>query len=59
MWEFHDYAVIIMTILGCIFPAKIIEAIRSDDEEKSERNKIAACVCFGGIVLMIGMFLNR
>lgn len=58
MWNIADYIVIIMAILGFIFPALLISAIRSDDTDKASRNKFLSCLCFGVIILLMGMLLN-
>ncbi|MBR5520371.1 MAG: hypothetical protein IKU54_00070 [Oscillospiraceae bacterium] len=52
-----NVAIVIATILGVIFPAYLIDAIRSNDEE-AENNKVKACIVFGAIVLITLMIIN-
>ena len=52
-----DVAIVIATILGVLFPAYLIDAIRSNDE-KAEKSKVKACIVFGAIVLITLMIIN-
>lgn len=52
-----DVAIVIATILGVLFPAYLIDAIRSNDE-KAENSKVKACIVFGAIVLITLMIIN-
>lgn len=58
MWHLADYIVIIMAILGFTFPALLIHAIRDDDADKASKSKVLSCLCFGAIILLIGVLLN-
>lgn len=53
-----DIAVIVMTVLAFFFPGRLITAIREQDEEKAQRAKVHACLLFGAIVFLMGLFLN-
>ena len=53
-----DIAIIVMTILAFLFPARLINAIRAEDEEKAKSAKIGACILFAAIVFLMGAFLN-
>lgn len=46
-----DIAIVIATILGILFPAYVIDAIRGKDE-KAENSKVKACIVFGAIVFI-------
>jgi|GEM_PF-1453407 len=52
------FAIIILTILGFIFPAFLINAIRSDNDEKGSKYKILSCFCFAIIVCFMAMLIN-
>ena len=52
-----DIAKIIATILGFLFPAYLINAIRGNGE-KTGKDKVKACLAFGAIVLIIMLFLD-
>ena len=41
-----NIATVIATVLGFIFPAVLIDAIRSDDEDKAYSDREKACVIF-------------
>ena len=59
MWDISDYIVIIICILGFIFPSQMIRAIRENDTDKSNTHRIIAAFVFGCMMLLIGMLLNR
>lgn len=59
MWDLSDYIVIILAVLGIIFPREIIKAIRSESSEKSNKYEILSCLCFGAIMFLIGILLNN
>ena len=46
-----DIAIVIATILGILFPAYFIDAIRCKDE-KAKKSKFMACFLFGTIVFI-------
>ena len=50
--------VVCLLILGFLFPIQLIKAIRREDKEETERHTILSGLCFGLILLIIGMFLN-
>ena len=50
--------IIIATILAIFFPAKLIDAIRNPNEEKSQDSEMKACFMFGAIVLIILLMIN-
>ena len=50
--------VMCLLILGFLFPVQLIKAIRGEDKEETERHTILSSLCFGFILLIIGMFLN-
>lgn len=53
-----NIAIVIATVLGFIFPAVLIDAIRSDDEDKAHSSREKACVIFGVIVFIILLIAN-
>ena len=52
-----DIAIVIATILGMLFPAYFIDAIRCQDQE-AEKSKVKACLVFGAIVLITLVMMN-
>ena len=52
-----DIAIVIGTILGILFPAYLINAIRCNDE-KAENSKVKACLVFGAIVFIALTIIN-
>lgn len=53
-----NIATVIATVLGFIFPAVLIDAIRSDDEDKAYSGRENACVIFGVIVFIMLLIAN-
>lgn len=49
---------IIAIILGFLFPAELIDAIRLTDEEKARDARGKACVCFGFLVIFFILLIN-
>ena len=43
--------IVIATVLGILFPAYLVDAIRGNDE-KAEKSKVKACLAFGAIVFI-------
>ena len=50
--------IIIAVVLACIFPACLIDAIRSTDEDVAYNARNKACVMFGIIVLCVLLIAN-
>lgn len=50
--------IIIAVVLACIFPACLIDAIRSTDEDAAYSARNRACVMFGIIVLSVLLVAN-
>lgn len=53
-----DFVIIILTILGFIFPAFLINAIRSNNDEEVSKYKILSCISFAIIVCFMAMLIN-
>ena len=53
-----DIAILVMTILAFFFPACLIKAIRTGDEEKAKSAKVGACILFALIVFLMGVLVN-
>lgn len=47
-----------IVILGCLFPAYLIDAIRAADEKTAHDKRNYACVTFGALVLLMTLFLT-
>lgn len=58
MWEFSDYMVFVIGILGFLFPKQLILAIRTPEEEKAKEYQTKAYVCFGLLMFFAALFLN-
>ena len=52
-----DIAIVVGTLLGILFPAYLIDAIRCNDE-KAEKSKVKACLVFGAIVFITLTLIN-
>lgn len=50
--------IIMAVVLACIFPACLIDAIRSQDEDTAYSARNRACVMFGIIVLCVLLIAN-
>lgn len=50
--------IVIITILGFLFPSALIRAIRAESDEKAAKFKDLSCICFGVIVLLMSMLIN-
>ena len=55
---FIDIMIIVATILGIAFPAYLINAIRSSDEDIASNNKVKACMVFGALVFILLAMVN-
>lgn len=55
---FTDIMIIVATVLGIAFPANLINAIRSSDEDVASSNKIKACIIFGALVFISLAIVN-
>ena len=53
-----NIATVIATVLGFIFPAVLIDAIRSDDEDKAYSGREKVYAIFGVIVFIILLIAN-
>ena len=53
-----DIAILVMTVLAFLFPGRLINAIRAEDEEKAASAKFGACVLFALIVFLMGTLAN-
>ena len=43
----------LLFVVACSFPAALITAIRSEDQEKAAASKLWACISFGIIMLFV------
>ena len=52
-------AIIMLVVLGCLFPALLVDVLKMSPEDKNHREKrYAMCACFGGILFLLVMILN-
>ena len=57
MWNISDYIVIIIGILGFIFPSQMIKAIHANDTNTSDTHRAIASFAFGCMVFLITVLL--
>ena len=50
--------IITAIILGFLFPARLIDAIRLADEEEARDSRGQACACFGFLVIFFILLIN-
>ena len=48
-----DIMIGVATILAVMFPAFMVKAVRSSDENESGNSTVIACVIFGAIVFIV------
>lgn len=53
-----DLVIILLTLLGFVFPASFISAIRSNDNKKVSKYKMTACICFAAIIFLMSALIN-
>ena len=52
-------AIVLLTVLGCLFPALLVDVLKMSPEDQNYREKrYAMCACFGGILFLLVMILN-
>lgn len=49
--------VIIVAVLGYMFPGQVIDAVRADNQDDYEKHKVLSQLCFSAILLFIGILL--
>lgn len=54
----HYILVVLMAILGAMFPGFLVNAIKSTDKNKAEGALFGSRVILGMLMLIIGMFLD-
>ena len=47
-----DLMILVATVLGMMFPAYLIKAIRCGDKAAADKHTAAACILFGAIVFI-------
>lgn len=51
--------VLALVVLGCLFPALLMDAIKMEPKEAGYQEKrYQACACFGGILLLLVFILS-
>ena len=50
--------VVVAIMLGFLFPAYLIDAIRLTEEEKAREARGKACACFGFLVIFFILLIN-
>ena len=52
-------AIVLLVVLGCLFPALLVEVLKMSPEDRNYREKrYRMCACFGGILFLLVMILN-
>ena len=57
-WNFAGWCTVAAVIVGFLFPAYLIDAIRLTDEEKSREARGKACASFGFLVIFFILLIN-
>lgn len=58
MKHMTDFIIIVIAVLGFLFPSTLISAIRSENENSLRKYKTEACFCFALIVFLISVLIN-
>lgn len=54
-----DILVIVLVVLGCLFPALLLDVMKMSPEDENYREKrYSVCACFGAILLLLVLILN-
>lgn len=56
--DLETVAIFIATILACMFPAHLINAIRNPDEQKASDSKWLSCILFGIWTFLLLLVIN-
>ena len=49
----------LLVVLGCLFPALLVDVLKMNPEDKNYRDKrYAMCACFGAILFLLVLILN-
>ena len=52
-------AIVLLVVLGCLFPALLVDVVKMTPEEPDYREKrYQMCACFGGILFLLVLILN-
>ena len=54
----HYVLVVLMAILGAMFPGFLVKAIKSNDKNEADGALFGARVILGMLMLIVGMFLD-
>lgn len=48
--------ILALVVLGCLFPALLVDVLKMDPEDKNYRDKrYGMCACFGAILFLLAM----
>lgn len=53
-----DICVIILVILGCLFPNLLIDAMKATEEKEMQEKRYKVGACFGAILLLLVLILK-
>ena len=53
-----DFWVIVLVVLGCLFPNLLIDAAKATEEKDVREKRYRVGACFGAILLLLVMILN-
>ena len=53
-----NFWVIVLVVLGCMFPNLLIDAAKATEEEDMREKRYKVGACFGAILLLLVMILN-
>ena len=50
--------IVILVVLGCLFPALLIDAIQATEKHDVGDKRYRVCACFGAILFLLVLILN-
>lgn len=55
---FKGMCILTAIVLGFLFPAELIDALKPEDKEKAQEARGKACACFGFLVIFFILLIN-
>ena len=59
MADMEIVAIVLLVVLGCLFPALLTDVLKMSPEDRNYRDKrYGMCACFGAILFLLVLILN-
>ena len=59
MADMEIAAIVLLVVLGCLFPALLTDVLKMSPEDRNYRDKrYGMCACFGAILFLLVLILN-